>query len=103
MRAVVDHAHAAAEAFGPDRGEVAHASHVFAGGKGAARAGDDQHAKRVVLESLRFNKHVLRDVEAWLLPPEAEDCGCRIGSSAFAGFRAAAESAHLRFRIEPAS
>jgi hypothetical protein len=59
-------------------------------------------ANRVVLATLRFGKHVLRDVEAWLLPPEAEDCGCGISSSAFSGFQAAAEPVHLFFRIEPA-
>jgi hypothetical protein len=66
--------------------------------------GDNRNlpARRVVLKSLRFGKHVLRDVEAWLLPPEGEDAGCRIGATAFHGFQVAAEPAHLRFRIEPA-
>jgi hypothetical protein len=59
-------------------------------------------AKRVVLKSLRFGKHVLREAEAWLLPPEGEDFGCRIGSTAFTGYQVAAEPALLRFRIEPA-
>jgi hypothetical protein len=59
-------------------------------------------ARRVVCKSLRFGKHVLRDVEAWLLPPEGEDIGCRISASAFSGFQVAAEPALLRFRIEGA-
>jgi hypothetical protein len=59
-------------------------------------------AKRVMLKTLRFGKHVLRDVEAWLLPPEGEDFGCRIGAASFTGFQIAPEPALLRFRIDPA-
>jgi hypothetical protein len=59
-------------------------------------------AKRVELKSLRFGRHILADVEAWLLPPEGEDVGCRIGGAAFHGLQVAAEPALLRFRIEPA-
>jgi hypothetical protein len=59
-------------------------------------------ARRVVLESLRFGKHMLRDVEAFVLPPEGEDCGARISPAAFKGYRVVAEPALLHFRIEPA-
>lgn len=57
-------------------------------------------ARRVVLSSLRFGKHVLHDVEAFVLPPEGEDCGAQIGESAFYGYRAIAEPAQLRLKIE---
>ncbi|MBW3595802.1 MAG: retroviral-like aspartic protease family protein [Planctomycetes bacterium] len=58
--------------------------------------------RRILLASIRFGPHVLRDVEAHILPPEGEDLGAQISRAAFTGFQVAADPAHLRFRIEPA-
>lgn len=58
-------------------------------------------SRRIVLASIRFGRHVLRDVEAYVLPPEGEDLGAQIGRSAFAGFQVTPELVHLHFRIEP--
>ena len=61
--------------------------------------GRSWEAKRVTLASLRFGKHVLRNVEAFVLPPEGEDHGadrhgglCRVSSYRRTGVAA--------FRIE---
>ena len=42
---------------------------------------------RMKVPQLRFGRHVLRDVDAYILAPEAADIGARIGAGAFAGYR----------------
>lgn len=55
--------------------------------------------RRVVVESIRFGEHVLHDVTAYVLPPEGEDLGARIGLDAFGETPVAVEFERLRLVI----
>ncbi len=59
-------------------------------------------ARQVTLESLRFGKHVLTNVTAFVLPPEAEDYGAQIGPEAFAGFEVKPDPVLLQLTIQGA-
>ena len=58
-------------------------------------------ARPVRIAYLRFGACVLRDVQALVLPPEAEDWGCRIGREAFANHTVRLEPERLRLWIDP--
>lgn len=47
----------------------------------------DELAWRMKVPQLRFGRLVLRNVDAYILAPEAADIGARIGAGAFAGYR----------------
>ncbi|MEX2137719.1 MAG: aspartyl protease family protein [Pirellulales bacterium] len=53
------------------------------------------------LESLRFGRHLLNDVEVLVLPPESENLGARIGLAAFRGLRVRVVAERLLLRLEP--
>jgi hypothetical protein len=50
---------------------------------------------------LRLGGHVLRNVEAYVLPPDAEDLGARIGHLALGEYRITIEPQRLECKIEP--
>ena len=58
-------------------------------------AGRDEMAWRIKVPQLRFGRHVLNDVEAYILAPEAADIGARIGAQAFAGYHVQLDADHL--------
>lgn len=57
-------------------------------------------ARKIELPYLRFGGCVLRNVTAYVLSPEAEDCGCRIGRQAFAEHSLKLEPERLRLWID---
>lgn len=57
--------------------------------------------RRVVVQSIRFGEHVLRDIPAYVLPPEGEDLGARIGLEALDEYQATVELERLRLVIRP--
>lgn len=57
--------------------------------------------RRVTIPELRVGSLVLRDVQALVLPPEAEDLGARISLAAFGDHPAALDAHQLWFRIAP--
>jgi hypothetical protein len=48
--------------------------------------GREEMGWRTKVPQLRFGSHVLHDVEAYILAPEAADVGARIGAQAFVGY-----------------
>jgi len=54
----------------------------------------------IVVPTIRFGGHVLRDVPAWVLPPEGEDLGARIGTEGLAGCQVSVEPEKLRLVIQ---
>lgn len=52
--------------------------------------------RQVTIPYVRFGRCVLRDVEAFVLPPEGEDLGAQIGPAAFTGYSVKAEPEWLR-------
>jgi hypothetical protein len=57
--------------------------------------------REITLPSVRFGKYVLRELPAYVLPPEGEDLGAQISPRAFALHRAVADLEGLRFTLEP--
>lgn len=57
-------------------------------------------ARQVTVPAIRFGRHVLTDVPAWVLPPEAEDLGAQIGPPAFADYGVRCEPERLRMVIQ---
>ena len=57
-------------------------------------------ARRITLGYLRLGRCVLRGVKAYVLPPEAEDVGNRLGRDALAGHRVRLEPERLRLWID---
>jgi hypothetical protein len=57
--------------------------------------------RQVTIPYLRFGRCVLRDVDAFVLPPEGEDLGAQIGPAAFTGYSVKAEPEWLRLTIKP--
>jgi hypothetical protein len=57
-------------------------------------------ARRAVVPSLRFGRHVLENVPVWVLPPEAEDLGALIGPQAFTDGSVRVEPERLRLVIQ---
>ena len=57
-------------------------------------------AQRITIGYLRLGRCVLRGVRAYVLPPEAEDLGNRLGSSALAEHRVRLEPERLRMWID---
>jgi hypothetical protein len=57
-------------------------------------------AKRITIGYLRLGRCVLRGVRAYVLPPEAEDLGNRLGRSALAGHRVRLEPQRLQMWID---
>lgn len=57
-------------------------------------------ATRVKVERLRLGKHVLSNVEVYVLPPDAEYLGARIGPAALGGLKADLQLDQLRLRIQ---
>jgi hypothetical protein len=57
--------------------------------------GRDEMTWRIKVPQLRFGRQVLRDVDAYILAPEAADIGARIGAGAFAGYHVQLDADHL--------
>ena len=57
--------------------------------------GREEMAWQTKVPQLRFGRHVLHDVEAYILAPEAADLGARIGAQAFAGYHVQLDADHL--------
>ncbi|MCI0357796.1 MAG: retroviral-like aspartic protease family protein [Planctomycetaceae bacterium] len=57
-------------------------------------------AARITIGYLRLGRCVLRGVRAYVLPPEGEDVGNRLGRSALAGHRVRLEPQRLRMWID---
>jgi hypothetical protein len=66
-------------------------------------AGRDVMATQIEISTLRFGRHVLRNVQACVLPPEAEDLGARLGPKVFAPLVAAPQAERLQLVIEELS
>jgi hypothetical protein len=62
-------------------------------------AGREEIVRRTKVPQLRFGRHVLRDVESYVLPPEAADLGARISATAFAGLHVQLDAEHLLLNI----
>ncbi len=60
----------------------------------------DVSAQRITIGYLRLGKCVLRGVRAYVLPPEAEDVGNRLGRETLAGHRVRLEPERLRMWID---
>lgn len=56
--------------------------------------------REITIPSLRLGKHVVKNVPAWVLPPEGEDLGARLPRAALPGLRVNIELARLRLTIE---
>lgn len=57
-------------------------------------------ATRMTIDYLRFGEHVLSNVVVYVLPPEGEDLGARIGRNAFADLQVEARPTALQFTIK---
>lgn len=57
-------------------------------------------ARKITLDYVRFGHSLLRDVPAYVLPPEAEDIGNRLGRLALVEHRVRMEPAKLRMWID---
>jgi hypothetical protein len=53
------------------------------------------------LDRLRFGRHVLKDVDVQVLPPESENLGARIGLAAFRELRVRIVPERLLLRLDP--
>jgi hypothetical protein len=53
------------------------------------------------LKTLRFGRHVLKDVDVLVLPPESENLGARISLAAFQGLQVRVVPERLVVRLEP--
>jgi hypothetical protein len=66
-----------------------------------AIAGKTYQVRAATIAYLQAGKYQLREVEAWILPPEAEVAGAQIGPAAFAGFRVEVQPTRLRAVLTP--
>jgi len=57
-------------------------------------------ARQITVPAIRFGRHVLADVSAWVLPPEAEDLGAIIGPQAFGDYGVRCEPERLRMVLQ---
>lgn len=57
--------------------------------------------RQIIVPTIRFAGHVLRDVPAYVLPPEGEDLGARIGSEGLAEYQVTMEPERLRMVVQP--
>lgn len=62
--------------------------------------GGNVAVQKASLASLRFGRHVMKDVEVHVLPPEAEHFGARLSLGAFKGARVTLNAERLRLRFE---
>lgn len=58
--------------------------------------------REVVIPQLRLGRFVIRDVPAWVLPPEAEDLGARLTPAAFEHYQPDLDPKRLELRLTPA-
>jgi hypothetical protein len=65
--------------------------------------GANVRGKSARLDSLRFGRHVLKDVQVIVLPPENENLGARISPAALQGLRARIVPERLLLRLEAKS
>ena len=63
--------------------------------------GANVRGKSARLDSLRFGRYVLKDVQVLVLPPESENLGARISPAAFQGLRVRIVPERLLLRLEP--
>ena len=66
----------------------------------AATPDREVRAQRITIGYLRLGKCVVRGVRAYVLPPEAEDLGNRLGSAALAGHQVRLDPEQLRMWID---
>lgn len=57
--------------------------------------------REVILPQLRLGRHVLNDVPAWVLPPEAEDLGARISRQALEKLEPTLDRKRLELTVVP--
>jgi hypothetical protein len=62
-------------------------------------SGRTQPAQPATLASVRLGRHVLHEVPAYVLPPEAEDAGARIGVDAWSDYEVAVQLDRLRLIV----
>ena len=62
-------------------------------------AGRSLSIREVVIPALRLGRHVVKDISAWLLPPEGEDLGARLPRVALRDLRANIELDRLRMTL----
>jgi hypothetical protein len=58
-------------------------------------------AQPVTVETIRLGQHVLHDVSGFVLPPEAEDLGARMGVDTWSEYAVTLQLDRLRLVIEP--
>lgn len=58
-------------------------------------------ARPAKLAYLQVGKYQLREIDVFVLPPEAESAGARIGPAAFEGYRVELQPTRLRLSIAP--
>jgi gag-polyprotein putative aspartyl protease len=61
--------------------------------------GRDVVAWRTKISQLRFGRHAFRDVDAYVLPPEAADIGARIGAQSLAGYHPQLDNERLTLTL----
>jgi len=61
--------------------------------------GREEMAWPTKVRQLRFGRHVVRDVEAYILPPEAADLGARISAAALPGYHVQLDTDRLTLTV----
>ncbi len=61
--------------------------------------GREVEVRAVTIPQLRFGRSAIRDVKAYLLPPEASDIGARLGTGAVPGYRPKLDVNRLQLTI----
>jgi hypothetical protein len=59
--------------------------------------------REIEIPYLRLGRFVIRDVAAWLLPPEAEDVGSQLGAAALPGYAVVARPEKFQLQIGASS
>ena len=62
-------------------------------------AGRTLTVRQLIIPSLRLGRHVTKNLTAWILPPEGEDCGARLPRTVLTGLRVNIELDRLRLTV----
>jgi len=57
--------------------------------------------RQATIRSLRIGPHELRNIKAYVLPPEGEDLGAKIGRIAFTGYETVVDGSRLQLTLKP--
>ena len=57
--------------------------------------------REATISSLRIGPHKLRNIKAYVLPPEGEDLGAKIGRIAFTGYETVVDGSRLQITLKP--